>query len=386
MKILAINSGSSSVKISLYECKSSNQTFLIEEIRLEWKDDFQSPQLKQGEDVISIEASTYQDALTIVIDSFTQKHAIDAICHRIVHGKDLYRQSTLIDESVKQAIRTCSDLAPLHNQSDLLGIETLEKRLPNTPQIAVFDTAFHATLPDAAAIYPGPYKWVQEKIRRYGFHGISYQYCTKKVQKMAPKAKKSVLCHLGSGASLCATLNGKSIDTTMGFTPLEGLMMETRSGTIDPGALLYLLKNKTAQELSDELYRKSGLLGIAGISGDMKEILKRVASKDVKATLALEIYLHRLNQSIGSMIASLQGIDVLVFTGGIGEKASLIREKVCETFAFLGCDLNREKNMTSTSQDSILSTKESKVTILLIHTQEALEMAEEAFSLLQKQL
>ncbi len=326
MKILSLNRGSSSIKCSLYELDSFPDQF-VEPI---WEDKIEDKELTK---------------------EMFPKEKIDCIGHRIVHGGEKYTKSVLIDSDVKEEIKKLGSLAPLHNLADLEGIEMLEKLFPGVPQVAVFDTAFHHTLPPEAYTYPGPYEWVAQGIRKYGFHGISFQYCTRVVGH-----GKVVICHLGSGASLCALKDGKSIDTTMGFTPLDGLMMDTRSGSVDPGILLHLLKSKTPEELSKELYEKSGLLGVSGISSDMRDILK---SDSARARLTLDVYIHRLCSCIGSMVAALGGLDVLVFTGGIGENSEEIREEVVSRLSFL-------------------SPK-----VLTVHTQEEFEIARECYGVIQ---
>ncbi len=298
---------------------------------------------------------------------------IDVIGHRIVHGGSHFHESVLIDAEVKKTIALCADLAPLHNT----GAEKIIDLCGDIPQVAVFDTAFHHTIPDAAAVYPGPYRWLESGIRRYGFHGISFQYCSKRAAELLHRDPKMVICHLGSGASLCAIKHGKSIDTTMGFTPLEGLMMDTRCGSIDPGILLYLLKKNPRIDLSKELYRNSGLLGLSGISEDMRDILK---SSTPRAALTLDVYIHRLVSCLGSMITSLRGIDTLVFTAGIGENAPLIRQRACEALAFLGLKIDSHKNQTLT-EDGLFSTQESAIQALLIHTHEEFEIARECWRL-----
>ncbi len=358
MNVLVLNRGSSSIKCCLYELtEMSNQ--LIDPV---WKDEMEW------------EKGSAKEKL----ESLLSKKKVDCIGHRIVHGGKKYKESVLIDQAVKEEIKKLADLAPLHNLEDLEGIEVLEQLFPGTPQIAVFDTAFHQTLPLSAAIYPGPYAWVEKGIQRYGFHGISFQYCTRRANQLLEQpCSKMVICHLGSGASLCAVKDGKSIDTTMGLTPLEGLMMDTRSGSVDPGILLYLLKTKTAEELSKELYEKSGLLGLSGVSGDMRDVLKEASRGNERAELAIDVYVHRLTSLIGSMVASLSGIDTLVFTAGIGENASLIRERVCERLSFLGIEL--AKTQQEIAEDAILSSSNSKVKVLVLHTQEAFEIARECF-------
>ena len=305
---------------------------------------------------------------------------IGAIGHRVVFGGK-YIQTTRIDREVLTEIERNCELAPLHNKIDLHTITEAQQLFPHIPHFAVFDSAFHTTIPLPAAIYPIPYEWTQSGIRRFGFHGISYQYCAKKAAMLLKHIpKKMVICHLGSGASLCALENGKSIDTTMGFTPLEGLMMDTRSGSIDPGILLYLLQKKhlSPDTLAKALNEQSGLLGVFGRSGDMRETLAARRDND-RAHLALEIYLHRLASQIGAMIGSLGGLDCLVFTAGIGEHAPLIRERICKQLAFLHIDLASHQ---IDGQDAILSTPHSKTTVLLIHTQEAFEIARECHELM----
>lgn len=355
MKILVLNRGSSSIKCSLYEFSSFPREF----VQPLWEENI--------------------DSLNLQKIRCLSKEKIDCIGHRIVHGGRKFQTSVRITSRVKNEIRKLADLAPLHNLADLEGIAFMEHLFPNVPQIAVFDTAFHHTLPLKTALYPGPYRWYEEGIQRYGFHGMSFQYCSKKASEIiGKKIGKIVICHLGSGASLCAVRNGKSVDTTMGFTPLEGLMMDTRSGTVDPGILLYLLKHKqkTVDTLSRELYEKSGLLGLSGFSSDMREVLAN-ATKG-RAKLAVDVYVHRLTSLIGSMVASLSGIDALVFTAGIGENAPLIRKRVCKNLSFLGIELSDQKNQRG-GKDAVLSGKRSKVDVLLIHTQEAFEIARECW-------
>lgn len=389
MKVLSLNRGSSSIKCSLYSFESPPQQPILPlwEAHLEWKNSFEDPSLKiknpQGiefSEAVKEKSSTsalehllqflYQGK-TAVIASLNE---IDMVGHRIVHGGHTFKESTLINAKVKEIIASLSDLAPLHNLADLEGIELLEKALPKTPQVAVFDTAFHHTMSDAASIYPIPYKWTEEGIRKYGFHGTSFQYCTRRASDILKETpKKMIICHLGSGASLCAVKEGKSVDTTMGFTPLDGLMMDTRCGSIDPGILLYLA-DKGIANLSDSLYKESGLLGVSGISSDMRDIIEKASLGNERAKLALEIYLHRLNSQIGAMVAALGGLDVLVFTAGIGENAPLIRKRVCDAFAFLGIKLDEK-------EADVISHFSSEVKVLVIPTQESFEIARECWRL-----
>ncbi len=340
VKILILNRGSSSLKCSLFDFPK-----LLFEEEVTWE---------------NIRKKTPLPLKKL------KNITLDVIGHRIVHG-GTFIKSRVIDKGVKEKIKAFSKFAPLHNLAELELIEKMEKNFPKALQIAVFDTAFHHTLPQKAIIYGGPYSWYEQGIRRYGFHGISFQYCARKAKEILPKKAKIVICHLGSGASLCAIKNGKSIDTTMGFTPLEGLIMDTRCGSIDPGILLYL-KDKN---LMKTLYDHSGLLGLSGKTSDMKEL---ESLKDPRSLLALEIYLHQLCKQLGAMVASLQGVDGLAFTGGIGENSPYIRQRVCDNFSFLGIEIDKKKNE---KKEEILSTKNSKITVLVIPTQEALEIANE---------
>jgi len=339
VKVLTLNCGSSSIKYALFEDE-----------KLLWKKE--AKKLSELKDL--------------------PEEPIDAIGHRIVHGGKEFTQSVLITDEVLKKLKKLCDLAPLHMELELEGIKKLQKVYRKAKHVAVFDTAFHRTLPEKAKVFPGPYSWFEEGIERFGFHGMSFQYCAKKAVEILGKDGKMVICHLGSGASLCSVKEGKSIDTTMGMTPLDGLMMDTRSGSLDPGVLLYLLEKKMSlKELTKVLYEGSGLLGVSGISGDMREILAKKDSEK-RAGLAWDVYLHRLCSCIGSMMTSLQGMDALVFTGGIGENAALLRKCVCEHFGFLGVKLDETK------EDGVLSAPDSKISVLLIHTNEELEIAREA--------
>ena len=269
---------------------------------------------------------------------------IDVVGHRVVHGGPKYAEPVLLTPEVKSGIAAVSAFAPLHNRAELEGVEIIERLLGPVPQVAVFDTGFHRRMSPAAAVYPGPYQWFESGIRRYGFHGINHQYCAARAAHLLGRDLHSlrlVTCHLGNGCSLAAIQEGRSIDTTMGFTPLEGLMMGTRSGSVDPGILTYLMREGRlhAKEIDDVLNKESGLLGISGISGDMREILASVKRSHSRAKLAFDIYVHRLRAGIGAMIAVLGGIDVLVFSAGVGENSVEVRDAACEQLAFLGLKL-----------------------------------------------
>ena len=297
-----------------------------------------------------------------------------------------------MNPEVKSAIAHLADLAPAHNPANLEGIEAIEQILgTEVPQVAVFDTAFHTQLPLSAAIYPGPYEWFEQGIRRYGFHGISHQYCAQRAAQILSRELKElrlITCHLGNGCSLAAIRDGHSIDTTMGFTPLDGLMMGSRSGSVDPGILIYLMRQQgyTADQLDRALNLGSGLKGISGVSADMRQIVSAIAQDNSRSQLALNIYVHRLRSCIGAMLASLGGLDALVFTAGVGENSALVRTAACEAFGFLGLKLDPEKN-TGSPEDRDIATADSTVRVLVIHTQEDWAIAKDCWHLLRsKQL
>lgn len=301
---------------------------------------------------------------------------IEVVGHRVVHGGKEYVEPTLVTPDVKEGIARLADFAPLHNPAALEGIELIESKLPSVPQVAVFDTAFHAQLPLPAAAYPGPHEWLDHGIRRYGFHGINHEYCAGRAAQMLGKDLNSlrlIVCHLGNGCSLAAIERGRSVETTMGFTPLEGLMMGTRSGSVDPGILIYLMRRDglTANGLDEMLNKKSGLLGISGISGDMREILAAMTAGNEKAKLAFDIYAHRLIYHIGALAAVLGGLDGLVFTAGVGENCAELRARACEKLTFLGLELDPKKNAQAFSgQDRDIATAESCVRLLIVRAQE----------------
>ncbi|OUL23854.1 acetate kinase [Nostoc sp. 106C] len=405
MKILVLNAGSSSQKSCLYEITDDALPKLaphpLWEGKVNWTQDRGVAEIQvktaTGEELQeSIYADSRQAHVTYMLYTLTrgatkvigQLSEIDVVGHRVVHGGQDYRNSTVITEDVKKAITQLATLAPAHNPAAVEGIEAIEKSLGSVKQVAVFDTGFHATIPDAAAIYPGPYEWVEQGIRRYGFHGISHQYCAQRTADILGKDLASlrlITCHLGNGCSLAAIKNGRSIDTTMGFTPLDGLMMGSRSGSIDPGILIYLLRqsNYSAESLDYVLNKASGLRGISGISSDLREVIAAIAQGNYRAQLAWDIYVHRLRSGIGSMLASLGGLDALVFTAGIGEKSPGIRQAVSEAFGFLGLKIDPQQNQTN-PVDVDIATPESAVRVLVIHTQEDWAIAQQCWQILRK--
>jgi acetate kinase len=309
---------------------------------------------------------------------------IQAAGHRVVHGGRAFRQSTRITPEVREGIARMASFAPEHNRLELEAIECMDRILgPQAVQVAVFDTAFHAALPPPAYVYPGPYDWLDQGIRRYGFHGISHQYTSRRAAAILGRdlaGLRMITCHLGNGASLAAIRGGASIDTTMGFTPLEGLMMGTRSGTVDPGILIHLVRHRgaRAEDLDRLLNKNSGLLGVSGISGDMREILAAIGRGDARAQLALDVYVHRLCAEIGAMLASLGGLDALVFTAGIGENCPPVRARVCDALAFLGVKLDAAKN-AQPAADQDIAAPDSAVRVLVVKTREEWEIARETF-------
>jgi acetate kinase len=398
MKILILNAGSSSHKSCLYDIEG-DQFELPSQPLWEGSIDWTKRQ-DMAELTISAQGQHFQE--TFVADSrqaavkymlstlcsgatpvIAQLSDIDVVGHRVVHGGQDYQASTLITPAVKSAIERFSVFAPLHNPVNVEGITIVEQLLPDTPQVAVFDTAFHSHMPLEACIYPGPYEWFIQGLRRYGFHGISHHYSaqrTAQILQRDPQSLRLITCHLGNGCSVAAIRNGHSIDTTMGFTPLEGLMMGTRSGSIDPGLVLYLLQQQhySVAELTHTLNHLSGLKGITGNSGDMRYILQAKEAGEERAALAFSIFIHRLRAAIGAQLAALNGLDALVFTGGIGERSALVRQETCQAFAFLGLTLEPEKNASSVLDHDIAST-DSTVRVVVVHAEEAWAIARECW-------
>jgi len=408
MKVLVLNSGSSSQKSCLYEIGDAlpaDPSPPIWEGKVEWEDDKAQYSIKNSHGV-SVKDLTVATSRGEAIKRLLQTlwngktkaisgpSEIDVVGHRVVHGGPNHFEPALVTPEVKSAIESVSVFAPLHNRAELEGMQIVAQLLGPVPQIAVFDTGFHRTMPLSAKTYPGPYEWFEQGIRRYGFHGINHQYCAERAaqllgRKMTPNSLKLVTCHLGNGCSLAAIREGKSVDTTMGFTPLEGLMMGTRSGSVDPGVLTYLMRRRhfLDEQLDDVLNKKSGLLGISGISSDMREVLaaSQNASEPEKmgrAKLALDMYVHRLQSGIGAMIAVLGGVDALVFTAGVGENSLEVRAATCDNFAFLGLKLDQGKNAQSPSNnDRDISAPDSIVRVLVIHAQEDWMIARECWNL-----
>ena len=400
MKILVLNSGSSSQKSCLYDIGNTlpeHPPAPIWEGKIEWEGDQADIQAQnsQGAQLKGrVTFASRSNAIDQLLDTLwngklrviSAPSEIDLVGHRIVHGGRDLDKPTVITPEVKSAIARMSAFAPLHNRAELEGIEIIEKRIGEVLQVAVFDTGFHSRLPEPAAVYPGPYEWLAQGIRRYGFHGINHQYCAERTAQLFGKDLRSlklVTCHLGNGCSLAAIREGQSIDTTMGFTPLEGLMMGTRSGSIDPGIMTYLIRQSgfTGQQLDELLNTKSGLLGISGISGDMRQVVVAMKDGHPRAKLAFEIFVHRLQAGIGAMIAVLGGIDALVFTAGIGENSPEVRAAACANFRFLGLKLDAAKNAQS-SADQDISSSDSVVRVLVVRAQEDWAIARDCWRLM----
>lgn len=398
MKVLVVNGGSSTFKCGFYEIgagplpvEAAQPTW---QAHVEWSSGSAAVRIQAGSKTteFTCAAKSLVDPLAQVLESVIGTvPAIDVVGHRIVHGGKTYRETSRLTSEVRAAIAKQAEFAPSHNRFELEAVETVDRVLGSgVEQIAVFDTAFHASLEPAAYVYPGPFDWLDQGVRRYGFHGISFQYATRRAAHLLgvpPEYLKLILCHLGNGGSLAAVRDGKSVDTTMGFTPLEGLMMGTRSGSIDPGILIYLLRHcgYAADQLDEILNRRSGLAGVSGDSGDMRKILAARAAGDARAGLAFDIYVHRLAREAGGMLAVLGGVDALVFTGGIGENCPPVREHLCCQFAFTGVKLDADKNEHN-PRDSDIACQDSRVRVLVIHAEEEWEIARECHRFLQTQI
>jgi acetate kinase len=359
MRVLVVNAGSSSLKLSML-----HDDRLIDSTSVPAGADGWAPE----------ELARFCDGIEV-----------DAVGHRVVHGGEMYDAPVLVDAAVRRTLEDLTGLAPLHQPKSLAGMDAVTELLPGVPAVASFDTAFHATMPAAATTYALPRDWRERwGLRRFGFHGLSHAYASRRVAELIGSTKlKVVICHLGAGASLCAVRNGASVDTTMGFTPLEGLVMATRSGSVDPGLLLWLLERTdlSESELAEALEHRSGLLGLSG-TGDMAELVQRAATGDDVASLALDVYAHRVGTGIGAMAASMAGIDALVFTGGVGERSATVREQVCAGLDFLGVDIDRDRRAPG-SADAEIGLTDARVRTFVIAAREDLEVARGVRELLQ---
>jgi acetate kinase len=402
MNILVLNAGSSSFKSSLYRLSetdlpldslvplwtgtinwNSTGTAILKAKTADESIESSRTRTNRTQDIHDLLDWLWSGKTQVVKDI----HAIDIVGHRVVHGGDKYRQPISIDAEVKAEIDRLSIYAPLHNRANLIGIEAIESLSTNVIQLAVFDTAFFGDLPEVAYTYSVPYQWLERGIRKYGFHGTSHQYCTRRAAQLLGRDLadlKLISCHLGNGCSIASVKFGRCIDTTMGFTPLDGLMMGTRCGSIDPGIILHLLREGeyTVEELDRILNFESGLLGVSGVSNDVREIDRAIASGNVRAKLALEMYIDRATAKIGSLLPALDGVDAIVFAGGVGEHSAEIRAAIVSRLAFLGVEIDTNLNMpipdeaqASGGEDRDLATPQSPVRLLAIHTQEEWEIA-----------
>lgn len=396
MKVLVINCGSSSLKYQLIDAETENvlAVGLCERIGL----DGRLKHTPEGKDkvILDVAMENHDTAIQVVLDALTHPEygviaslqEIGAVGHRVVHGGEKFASSVVITDEVIQAIEECSDLAPLHNPANLIGIRALQKALPGVPMVAVFDTAFHQTMEPKAYIYGIPYSYYEKyKVRRYGFHGTSHSYVSQRVVEVAGLDKDNsriIVCHLGNGASITAVKNGKSVDTSMGLTPLEGLVMGTRSGDLDPAILEFISKKEdlSMEQVLDILNKKSGVKGISGdLSSDFRDLEEAEAKGDPKAALALEVFAYRVIKYIGAYTAAMNGVDAIAFTAGVGENNGILRKQVCDSMAYLGISLDDEKNKLR-GQEVMISAPESKVKVLVIPTNEELAIARETVALI----
>lgn len=390
MKILVLNCGSSSVKYKLIDTSNDNTLAEggVERIGLE--DGFLKFKRTDGsKETVALGHIDHNGAVSAILNNLTDEKEgciksydeIDAVGHRVVHGGEKFNKSVLIDDDVKAMIKECYDIAPLHNPANMTGIEAITALMPNVPQVGVFDTAFHQTMPAKSFMYALPYKYYAEDgVRRYGFHGTSHRYVSQRVCEFLGvdvKEQKIVTCHIGNGGSITAVLNGKSVDTSMGLTPTEGLMMGTRVGDVDPGALTFLMTkhNLTPAQMQNIINKESGMAGVSEISSDMREIEAADIAGVERAQMALAMYEQRIIKYIGAYAAEMGGVDIIVFTGGVGENQTGVRENVCAPLGFMGVELDNELNAKIRGTETVISTPASKVKVVVIPTDEELMIA-----------
>ena len=394
MNVLVINCGSSSLKFQLINSESEAVLAkgLCERIGIDGRLTYQPA---GGEKNVSEKAMpTHTEAIQFVIDALTDADTgvvksldeIGAVGHRVVHGGEKFAKSVVVTPEVKAAIAECNDLAPLHNPANLIGIEACESLMPGTPQVVVFDTAFHQTMPEKAYMYGLPYEYYEKyKVRRYGFHGTSHSFVSKRVAEIVGKpynATKTIVCHLGNGASVSAVLNGESVDTSMGLTPLEGLVMGTRSGDIDPAIMEFIAKkeNLDIAGIMNVLNKKSGVEGVSGVSSDFRDLEAAAKAGNKRAELAIDVFAYRVEKYVGAYTAAMNGVDNIVFTAGIGENCALVRTKVCSYLGYLGITIDEEAN-GKRGEEIVISTPDSKVKVLVVPTNEELAIARETVAL-----
>lgn len=391
-KIMSINAGSSSLKFQVFEMPEETLLVkgLFERIGLEEEMGF-SYSLKDAKVKTTIKGKTHEEAIEFLLHFLLERNVLTSlqelsgVGHRVAHGGEDFKKSSLVDSDALQKIKALGKLAPLHNPVNVVGIEALQKDLPDCPQVAVFDTSFHQTMEAKNYIYPLPYRFYEEdSIRRYGFHGTSHQFVASEAANCLEKPLESlkiISCHLGNGASICGIKDGKSVITSMGFTPLAGLMMGTRCGDIDPSIIPFLQneKNLSANDMDKLMNAESGFKGITGFSSDTRDIITEAEKGNDRAKLALDIFASRVKQTIGAYAAELDGVDVLIFTAGIGENSSVIREMVCENLTFLGIELDPQMNQKNNRR---ISTETSKVEVLVVETNEELMIVRDTYHLI----
>lgn len=391
-KIMSINAGSSSLKFQVFEMPEETLLVkgLFERIGLEEEMGF-SYSLKDTKVKTTVKGKTHEAAINFLLEFLVERKVLSSlqeltgVGHRVAHGGEDFKKSSLVDPEALQKIKELGKLAPLHNPVNVVGIEALQKDLPDCPQVAVFDTSFHQTMEAKNYVYPLPYHFYEEdSVRRYGFHGTSHQFVASEAANCLKKPLESlkiISCHLGNGASICGIKDGKSVITSMGFTPLAGLMMGTRCGDIDPSIIPFLQneKNLSASEMDKLMNAESGFKGITGFSSDTRDIISEAEKGNDRAKLALDMFCGRVKQTIGAYAAELDGVDVLIFTAGIGENSSVIRERVCENLTFLGIELDQQLNQQNSRR---ISTEASKVEVLVVETNEELMIVRDTFNLI----
>ena len=395
MKVLVINCGSSSLKYQLIDSRSEEvlAAGLCERIGIDGR---MTHTPSSGNTVVKNDTlPDHGAAIQAVLSALTDKaHGvisslgeIGAVGHRLVHGGEKFAASVIINDEVIAEVEACNDLAPLHNPANLIGVRACRQIMPDVPMVGVFDTAFHQTMPPKAYLYGIPHQYYQEhKVRRYGFHGTSHNYVSQRVHHLAeldPDNSRVIVCHLGNGASVTAVKNGKSVDTSMGLTPLEGLIMGTRSGDLDPGVIEYIAKKEhlTLEEVLKVLNKESGVLGLSGVSSDFRDLTEAMEQGNEQAAVAVEAFCYRVAKHIGAYTAALNGVDAIVFTAGIGENAAHIRSMICDYLGFLGITIDEEKNAVR-GKETEISTPDSKVSVFVIPTNEELAIARETAALL----
>jgi len=398
MKVLVLNCGSSSIKYKLFDMDNNSVIAQGSIEKIGMKGSFLKLTLPDGQKVqLEGEILEHRAGIEYILGVMLSKNygcidsldEIDAVGHRVVHGGEKFNGSVLITQEMIEAMEMLSDLAPLHNPPNLKGIYAVQEVMPNTPQVGVFDTAFHQTMPDYAYMYGLPYAMYEKYgVRRYGFHGTSHRYVSKRACEFLEvpyESQRIITAHIGNGGSCAAIKNGKSIDTSMGLTPMEGLMMGTRSGDVDPGVISYIMEKEQmgTKGISSLLNKFSGVLGISGISSDMREVQAAVEKGDKRAMLALSTYNYRIKKYIGSYAAALGGCDILIFTGGVGENQATTREYVCSNMEFMGIELDKDINAITRGMEAVISKPSSRVKVLIIPTDEELTIANDTMMILE---